>query len=86
MSLQERQDKAAADLVDALARIRTGLTDEARVVLMRVCSGHERRTVALLSKAAAEVRQSGMPPPPPDSLPGRRRIRIFDVLFRRPAM
>jgi len=51
----QAQDQAAQRLVDALARARGGLSDEARAILLRVCGGHERRTVGLLSMAAAAV-------------------------------
>lgn len=67
---------AAAALVEAIHRNRNGLTDEARVVLMRVCSGHERRTVALLTKAEAAVNVCGgvhpanVGPHPGGGLPG----------------
>ena len=66
MNLQARQDAAASGLVDALAGLmREGeLTLEARTALMRVCSGHERRTVALLTLAAAAVRRCRPEPPP----------------------
>jgi hypothetical protein len=55
----QTQDQAAQRLVDALARHRGELSPEARAILLRVCGGHERRTVGLLSMAAAEVRRSG---------------------------
>jgi len=47
------QDHAAAALVDALDDGR--LSPEARIALLRVVGGHERRTPALLTLARAEV-------------------------------
>jgi hypothetical protein len=60
MNLQA-QDQAAQRLVDALARHRGELSPEARAILLRVCGGHERRTVGLLSMAAAAVRRCEEP-------------------------
>lgn len=88
MNQQARQDVAAAGLIDALAALSpTGLTMEARTVLMRVCSGHERRTVALLTLAAAKVRQCAPARPDPDqAAPGGRLARIAEALrlWKRP--
>jgi len=54
--MNPKQDIMAGHLIDALDRDGM-LTPEARAVLMRVCSGHERRTVGLLSMAVAAVRR-----------------------------
>ena len=55
----QAQDQAAQRLVDALAdaiaKRHGALSPEARAILLRVCGGHERRTVGLLSMAAAAV-------------------------------
>jgi hypothetical protein len=56
----QKQDIMAGHLIDALDRDGR-LTPEARAVLMRVCSGHERRTVGLLSMALAAVRRCHEP-------------------------
>lgn len=98
MSLRERQDKAAAELVRVLEQGFNGRLDEdARAVLMRVCSGHERRTVDLLTQAAVRVRRCLSPmqlglqmasigfhqPPPPASLLVRAVRFVARGLFAR---
>lgn len=51
----EAQDNTARRLIDALAKHKGPFQGETHAALMRVTSGHERRTVGLLSMAEALV-------------------------------
>lgn len=63
MSLLARQDKAAGELVHAIDLL-TGfrLNEKTKATLMRIAAGHERRTVALITQAHANLLECAYPP------------------------
>ncbi len=63
MSLLARQDKAAGELVHAIDLL-TGfrLNEKSKATLMRIAAGHERRTVALITQAHANLLECAYPP------------------------